>query len=247
MYLKWNSKTITDFDEKNTESLYNLGFVFTREKKGAMSQTRSVRVDLNKFELSSENKRILRKNEGVELKQHALPYSDYHWTIGKTAKDFYEQKFGKNIFSANKIKELLTEQEKSNFNLLLEFCHSEAKDDLSLRAQRSNLSSPTKIASSAIPPRNDTATIGYAICFQTKNILHYSYPFYNLSATNDLPNIGIGMMTKAMILAKASDKDHIYLGSAKDTASLYKFQFKGVEWFDGKNWSENIEDLKNTF
>ena len=51
-------------------------------------------------------------------------------------------------------------------------------------------------------------------------------------------------MTKAVIWAKKSGKKYIYLGSAKNEKSLYKFQFKGVEWFDGKNWTDDIEKLK---
>ncbi|MEK7212867.1 MAG: hypothetical protein AAB678_00315, partial [Patescibacteria group bacterium] len=65
MYLSWNNKTITDFSDKNITSLYCEGYLFTREGRGKMYQTRSLRIDLNKFEPSSENKRVLRKNEAV--------------------------------------------------------------------------------------------------------------------------------------------------------------------------------------
>lgn len=116
MYLKWNEKTITDFSDKNINSLYNEGFLFTREHLGSMYQTRSLRVDLSKFELSSENRRILKKVEDLKFATHNIPYSDYSWKIGKFGKDFYETKFGDGTFSANKIKELLTT--KHNFNKL---------------------------------------------------------------------------------------------------------------------------------
>ena len=53
MYLTWAEKTITDFSDANINSLYNEGYVFTRIGKGVMQQTRSVRIDLSKFELSS--------------------------------------------------------------------------------------------------------------------------------------------------------------------------------------------------
>ena len=49
MYLKWEEKTIDDFSEKNIESTYNNGYVFTRVGKGVMNQTRSLRIDLGKF------------------------------------------------------------------------------------------------------------------------------------------------------------------------------------------------------
>jgi len=213
MYLKWAIKNIKDFTEENINSLYDTGFVFTRKGYGEMDQTRSVRVDLTKFELSSENRRVLRKTENIKLETVALPHPDYDWSIHKLGHEFYSQKFGDKTFSANKIKELLTDADKSNFNLLLIY--------------------------SADKP------LGYAICFQTKNILHYSYPFYNLSADNI--NLGIGMMTKAIVWAKEQNKKYIYLGSAKDEKALYKFQFTGVEWFDGKKWNSGIEEIKKYF
>ena len=71
-YLHWQEKTITDFSEKNISELYSNGFVFTRTGKGVMHQTRSVRIDLAKFELSSENRRILRKVDNVGVQEIVL-------------------------------------------------------------------------------------------------------------------------------------------------------------------------------
>lgn len=207
MYLSWNEKTISDFSEKNIESLYNEGYVFTRKDKGVMQQTRSIRIDLSQFELTSENKRILKKTEGLELQTRLLPSAEYTWEIGKMAKDFYDTKFGEKTFSANKIKELLTNPEKSNFNFLLQY--------------------------------ND---FGFVICYESKNLLHYSYPFYDLqSAPKDM---GLGMMIRALEYAKEKNKKYVYLGSAQRPSDTYKLQFKGVEWFDGKTWKHDQEELK---
>ncbi len=119
MYLAWQTKTISDFSPQTLSNLYDEGFVLTRKGKGELDQTRSVRIDLSKFVLSSENRRVLKKTDGLELEVVSLPYSDYSWEIGKLAKDFYTDKFGDGTFSANKIKELLTDAAKSNFNKLL--------------------------------------------------------------------------------------------------------------------------------
>jgi len=78
-YLKWNEQTIQDFSNENINNLYNEGFVFGRIEKGYMNQTRSLRIDLSKFELSSENRRVLRKAEDLKLETEDLPMSDYHW------------------------------------------------------------------------------------------------------------------------------------------------------------------------
>jgi len=178
-----------------------------------MDQTRSVRIDLEAFELSSENKRILRKTEEFQMKLEDLPFTEYHWSIGKMAKDFYDTKFGEKTFSANKVKELFTNPEQNNFNCV--FVYSIA-----------------------------ASNVGYCIARKTKNILHYSYPFYNLSDEMN-PNTGMGMMVRALTYAKEQGKKYFYLGSAQRPGDIYKMQFKGFEWFDGNTWQTDLTQLKN--
>ncbi|HRH23202.1 MAG TPA: GNAT family N-acetyltransferase [Candidatus Magasanikbacteria bacterium] len=212
-YLSWKRQTLTDFSSENISTSYADGFVFTRRGKGEMDQTRSVRIDLAKFELSSENRRVLKKTDEIALETIPLPYSDYHWSIGKLAKDFYTTKFGDGTFSANKVKEILTDADNSNFNLLLRYTHHEE-------------------------------AVGYAICYTSDEILHYSYPFYELTNVAQFTNIGIGMMTKAIQWAKDNGKKYVYLGSAQRPTDTYKFQFSGSEWFDGERWNSIVDELK---
>jgi arginyl-tRNA--protein-N-Asp/Glu arginylyltransferase len=216
MYLAWAEKIITDFSEQNINSLYNEGYLFTRVQKGLLKQTRSVRIDLAKFLLSSENRRILKKTAELQLSTANLPYQNYHWSIAKMAKDFYSGKFGQGTFSANKVKEIMTDQKKSNFNKILIFS-------------------------------NSSAAIGYAICHETKEILHYSYPFYELSIENQklTTNTGMGMMLRAILYAQENGQKYIYLGSAQRPTDTYKLQFKGMEWFDGKIWNTDLDSLKH--
>lgn len=209
-YLSWDDKTITDFSDANVNSMYERGFVFTRLGKGQMTQTRSVRVDLRKFELTSENRRILKKIEGLTLEIVTLPHPDYDWHIHKLGYDFYTAKFGPKTFSANKIKELLTSPE-SNYIRLFVY-------------------------------KYDGKPVGYCICAETNDWLHYGYPFYGLDA--EIPNLGIGMMTKAIVWAKDNGKKFVCLGSAQNPAAVYKLQFSGVEWFDEKIWTTDIAKLK---
>lgn len=209
-YLSWDNITIDDFSDNNTSAMHERGFVFTRLGRGAMTQTRSVRIDLNRFELSSENRRVLRKTENVGLRAVRLPHPGYDWHIHKLGFDFYTKKFGPKTFSANKIKESLT-SDKSNFNLLLEY-------------------------------NFNNTPVGYAICFENSDWLHYAYPFYDLDA--NIPNLGIGMMTKAIHWAKENGKKYVCLGSAQNSAAIYKTQFSGFEWFDGNEWKTNANELK---
>src|SRR3989344_3947784 len=96
MYLKWAEERITDWSETNVERMYGRGFVFTRLGKGVMQQTRSLRVDLSKFELSSENRRVLARTSELGIMNYELWNGTfkYDWRIGKMAKDFYDTKFG---------------------------------------------------------------------------------------------------------------------------------------------------------
>ncbi|MDE1874905.1 MAG: hypothetical protein KGI79_02145 [Patescibacteria group bacterium] len=147
-YLNWDTQTISDFSPENIEKMYDEGYILTRVDRGVMNKTRSFRIDLGKFELSSENRRILRKAEHIRLSVGDIPYAGYTWKIGKMAKDFYE-KFGDNVFTANKVREIFTNADKSNFNKL--FVFSDARDG---------------------------SVIGYVIAYKGDHIIHYSYPFY---------------------------------------------------------------------
>lgn len=201
-YKYFDKKMITDFSEVNIESKYDNGYVFTRLGKGVMHQIKPLRVDLNEFELTSENRRILKKNESLELNLEKLPFKNYTWKIGKIAQDFYKQ-FGDTIMSVNKIKELFTDPEKSNMNSVFKY------------TLENNI-------------------IGYCLCFSSKSMIHYSYPFYQLLTTNYSPNTGMAMMLKAILWAKENGKQYIYLGSD----NKYKHQFKGLELFNGKDWNK---------
>ena len=216
-YLNWNEKTINDFSEKNVDSMYENGFVFTRIGRGAMQQTRSVRIDLTRFNLTSENRRILKKTQEIlGPKVIGLPLRDYDFKIGKLAKDFYDTKFEKGIMSAQKVKEILSDADKSNFNTFLIY----------------SLSSST----------NTSTDIGFVICNQTSSLLHYSYPFYDLAlAPKDM---GLGMMIRAIEYAKSLNLKYIYLGSLQRPSDTYKLQFEGLEWFDGKIWNTDLEEAK---
>lgn len=212
-YLYSKKITTKDNNEKEIESLYNEGFVFTRLGKGAMSQIRSLRVNLGKTQLSSENKRVLKRTESITCSLETLPFRSYHWTIGKMASDFYSTKFGEGTMSANKIKEMFTDPEKSNMNSVFTY---QTRD----------------------------MVVGYCLAYKSKNIIHYSYPFYSLTTNHHL--LGITMMTKAVLLSKAQNIQFIYLGSAHDQKSLYKLQFKGLEWWDSdtNEWQSDVEQLK---
>jgi len=234
-YLHWNEQTITDFSEKNISDMYDRGYVFTRIGKGVMHQTRSVRIDLIKFELSSENRRILKRAGDLAIAAASLPFVGYDFTIGKLAKDFYEEKFGPGMMSAQKVKEVLTDTMASNFNVLLRY---NIYDITAITEEQTDKKDR---------PHHTDPSIGYAICYENAELLHYSYPFYDLNeSTKDM---GLGMMVRAIQWAVENNKKYAYLGSLQRPGDTYKLQFSGLEWFDGgpdgsNKWSTDMEKVK---
>lgn len=213
-YFKTDQKLLTELNENSISELYAKGYVFTRVKKGLFNQTRSLRIDLSKFELSSENRRILKKNEELVLNVVSLPYPNYSWEIHKMGKEFYTVKFGDGTMSASKIKELFLETDKSNVNSCFTY---------SVEGQSE----------------------GYCLAYTNNELVHYSYPFYNLEIPKE-NSLGLAMMIKAVEWAKINSKKYVYLGSVTDSKSKYKLQFSGLEWFDTdkQEWNPNLENLK---
>ena len=202
--LKWKEEKLEDDSTETISRMYDNGFLFTRIEKGVMNQTRSCRIRLERFELNSENRRILKKGQDVIFTEHPIPYAGYSWQIGKMAKDFYDKKAG-GTFSANKIRELLTTDH--NFNTLFSY-----------------------------------SDLGYTICYKNHSLLHYSYPFYDIS--NAPKDMGLIMMNKTISEAQSLGLQYLYLGSLQRPNDIYKLQFSGIEWFDGEKWQIDLEKVK---
>ena len=239
-YLSWNQITIADFSEANVSAMYSRGYVFTRLGRGMMQQTRSVRIDLSKFSLTSENRRIFKKTtEMSEPTLNQLPLKDYDFKLGKLAKDFYDTKFGPGIMSAQKVKEMLTDASKSNFNTLLRYSINTGSIDTETAG---NLVDSQMIQQNHTTMTTGQNCLGYAICMKNSSILHYSYPFYDLTVTSK--DTGLGMMIRAIEYAKAANLKFVYLGSLQRPTDTYKLQFDGLEWFDGKEWQTDLQEVK---
>ena len=88
--------------------IYEMGFLPVRSIKNLYYLARSVRVNLEKFELSSENRRILRKTEEFEGELVKLEEFDYTPQIQKICKDWFEARFGKGKISAAAIRKIFT-------------------------------------------------------------------------------------------------------------------------------------------
>ncbi len=91
----------------NYADVSNKGFIPTRVAKDTFVLGRSTRVNLSSFELSSENRRVMKKFPEFTM----LPIENngfkYDYTIGKLAKTFYA-KFGDVKVSPQRIKWAIT-------------------------------------------------------------------------------------------------------------------------------------------
>jgi arginyl-tRNA--protein-N-Asp/Glu arginylyltransferase len=117
-YLVQAEETIDSQNEELVNNYYNQGYLFGRVSAGYVYQTRSLRIVLNKFELNSENRRILSKLP-LEFSSVTLPIAEEQsWPLQKMIKDFYQTKFAVK-FSAFKASEIL--KGGLNFNNLEQF------------------------------------------------------------------------------------------------------------------------------
>ncbi len=93
---------------------------------------------------------------------------------------------------------------------------------------------------------HDPATsqeIGTVTLFlQEPRLAYYYYAFYDLNYYKQ--NLGIYMMTWAVKYFADTGFKYIYLGTCYSKNALYKTQFRGAEFFNGFQWSTNLDELK---
>lgn len=197
-------------DGDNVEKIYANGFLPIRSIKNVYYLSRNVRVDLNKFELSSENRRVLKKTENIKADLVSLVNFHYSPKIQKFCKDYGINRLGKGFFSTAAIRNIFSG---NVYNSVLLF------EDI-----------------------NTQETVGYAVCYISENILQYAHSFYDLRYLKE--SLGARMILEGVRWAKENQKGFAYLGTCYEKSSLYKTEFKGVEFFNGFRWSDDLEELK---
>lgn len=205
-YQVWLLKEAGDSEE----IIYQSGFLPTRHLKNIYYLSRSLRVNLDRFDLTSENKRILNKTVGFEADLISLSDFNYTPAVQKMCKDYVKEKIGRGVFSSQSIKNVF---KGGVFNYVFVF---------------------KKIA--------DQTDVGYAVCFIGGDLIQYAHSFYKSDYISQ--SLGVRMMLQAVIWAKQSHKKYIYLGTCYQKESLYKTEFKGIEFFNGFRWNDNLPELK---
>lgn len=83
---------------------------------------------------------------------------------------------------------------------------------------------------------------GSVTLYMERDMAYYYYAFYDLNYYAQ--NLGMHMMTTAVDLFRKQGLRHLYLGSCYNQNALYKTQFMGAEFFNGVQWSRNMDELK---
>lgn len=199
--------------------MYQMGLLPVRDKKDWFYLARSARVRLSNFQPSSENRRILRKLSAINLLVQPVVEFDYTAQVQK-------------------------------------FCHQYAVF-LGEKQGRGRIMSTASIRKLFTGQANTNYVfkyiddqgqlVGLVAAVITAQLVHYAYPFINLSAQLGpelSKNLNIGMMTQAVQWSKQQHKHSIYLGTVYTRSARYKLQFAGFEYFTGWSWSDQLPDLK---
>ena len=109
--------------------LYAKGFLPSAKDLSRYYMTRSVRVDLKQFKISSENKRILKKIEHVDFKLIKRKDFDFDKKWKKFCLDYAENRWGERVMPPGRLKELFEKEITSD---VLVFTDQESKKDIGL-------------------------------------------------------------------------------------------------------------------
>lgn len=191
--------------------LFQAGFLPSSRQLDRFYLCRHIRVPLAKFEPSSENRRILRKGEAIDVE--LVPRDQFEFTAARRefCKRYTDAKFGAASLSLERLDSLF---------------HSPVTTHV-LRC-------------------TDSATgaeVGLATLYvEGDRMAFYYYAFYDLTHANR--SLGLFMMTTALKLFSERGSQQLYLGSCYSDSALYKTQFPGCEFFNGRHWSANLAELK---
>jgi arginyl-tRNA--protein-N-Asp/Glu arginylyltransferase len=197
--------------DETPADIFEAGFLPSSRQLDRFYLCRHIRIALGKFTPSSENRRILRKGEGVTVK--LVPRAEFEYTPARRefCKRYADAKFGASVMSYERLDSLFNSPVTSH---VLSFT-----DEIT------------------------GAEVGIATLYlEDDRMAFYYYAFYDVAHSNR--SLGLFMMTKAAEMFAARGCLHLYLGSCYSESALYKTQFTGFEFFNGNNWSENLEEMK---
>ncbi len=114
-------------ESETPADIFNAGFLPSSRNLDRFYLCRQIRVNLARFKLSSENRRILRKGNGIEVK--LVPREKYDYTPERRQffKTYADIKFGKDVMTFERLDALFASPIISH---LLVFTHMETGDEI---------------------------------------------------------------------------------------------------------------------
>lgn len=86
--------------------------------------------------------------------------------------------------------------------------------------------------------------IGYVLTYTNENMIHFWFSFYDTKFIKDF-SLGKYIMEQVIFYAKKNKINFVYLGTCYGKKALYKVRdFKGIEFYDGNEWNDNVKVLK---
>jgi leucyl-tRNA---protein transferase len=140
---------------------------------------------------------------------------------------------------------------KANFNLndatFLDFCKnyiSERIGDESMSFERLQFILNKETTTHFFEFKNESKTLGYVLACMEGEMLHYWFAFFDTDYMRS-HSLGKWMMWRVIRWAKENGLKNAYLGTAYKTSALYKIRdHKGLEFFDGSRWNNDMKRLK---
>lgn len=196
--------------------LYAAGFHPASPDLSRFTLCRHLRVPLHGWEPTSENRRILRKGAGLSLELVPRPDFDFHLARQRRWLEFAEERFGPGIMTPARLDGLMHGRVITHILV----CHDTARD-----------------------PADGDREVGAVLMYlEPPRMAHYYYAFYDLRHANR--SLGLSLMTAAVRFFQEAGFDHLYLGTCYSERALYKTQFRGLQFFDGLAWSEDLDQLR---
>ncbi len=142
--------------------------------------------------------------------------------------------------------------DKNNFDLndpaFKSFCTkyiNERIGDENMSAERLDYILSRPLATHLLKFSNKNQVMGYVLAALNEQMLHYWFAFFDTEYMKT-HSLGKWIMWKTISHAKAMGLRNVYLGTAYKPAALYKIRdHKGLEFWDGHRWNNDMKLLKN--
>ncbi len=192
------------------DNLLNQGFLPSRIKVGLWYLARSIRVDVSRYNRSSENRRVVKNTAQYSFSFHPTEQFRLSQEQFKWVERFVLETLKLNNYSLSSIKRIFS----PHWSSYIMVCRRQG----------------------------DQESCGLAPILKVNRSLFYWLGFYR--SDRFVTGLGSRLMLEAIEWARQSQHEYIYLGTIYRESSLYKTNYKGWEFFNGFEWSQDKKQLR---